>query len=98
MCKKLGNDYDIGERLITLFDKKDFKVKKSFFVQEGMNVATMKELFALDIPEGPTRAIKLGAVTQRQVSTWEKTIREWDDNDPSYFYLPKFAFVVAEKL
>jgi len=35
VAKKLGNDYDIGERLITLFDKKDFKVKKSFFVQEG---------------------------------------------------------------
>ena len=53
---------------------------------------------ALDIQEGPKKAVGLGALTQEKVDLWAKTIREWDDNDPSFFCLPKFVSVVAEKL
>ncbi len=94
----LKTDYDIGERLPTLFEKKDFSVEKYSVFQQGIDVATMKKLFALDIKEGPTKAVKLGAITQEEVGSWEKTIGEWDDTDPSYFHLPRFASVVAKKL
>jgi ubiquinone/menaquinone biosynthesis C-methylase UbiE len=94
---KTGNDYEIGERLLSLYDQAGFTKTQGYFIQPKMNFLTTKELFLLDIAEWTGKAIQLGILTSDTVENWRFTMNTWPDTDSTQFTMANYAYVLAWK-
>jgi ubiquinone/menaquinone biosynthesis C-methylase UbiE len=95
--RKIGNDYDLGKRLKSLYDQEEFAKTEGYFIQPIMNLTTAKELFLLDIAEWTDKAIKLGVLTPDKLENWKDTMRNWPSDDKAPYSMAKYAYVLAWK-
>jgi ubiquinone/menaquinone biosynthesis C-methylase UbiE len=94
---KLGVDYNVGEKLSTLYQQAGFVNVQTDYSQQKRTVAQLKELVSNGI-EWKNRAIAAGVTTPERMAVIERTIKEWPDDDQDFFFATaKQAHVLAWK-
>lgn len=98
MGKKLGVDYDIGNRLHTLYKESGYVNIEIFYSQQELSLSEAKQLILLSLSEWKDRAIEVGVVTQEKVKTWDLEIRNWSECEGNNFFMgSKQSHVLAWK-
>jgi ubiquinone/menaquinone biosynthesis C-methylase UbiE len=97
LSQKTGNNYEIGEQLLSLYEQSGFTKTKGYFKHQTIDLPTTKKLFLLDISEWTGKAIELCVLTLDTVEKWRRTMQEWSDDDPTQFKMANYAYVLAWK-
>jgi len=95
--KKMGVDYDLGKRLLTLYEQAGYVETNVDYNQPQVKIAYVKETLPLDIAEWKDKAVALGVLTQEKAASWVQTIKDWPDDDTDSFNLPMLVYTIARK-
>lgn len=95
--KKMEVDYDLGKRLLPLYEQAGYVGTQVDYNQPQVKIAYVKKTLPLDIAEWKDKAVVLGVLTQEKAAKWVQTIKDWPDDDTESFNLPMLAYAIARK-
>jgi SAM-dependent methyltransferase len=96
--KHLGVDFDIGNKLIVLYEHNDFTKIKEHYEQLEVPSQEGKMLFYLGLKEWKDKAITAKVATEEEVLEWERAFRSIPANDSSIsIKMAKQAYILAWK-
>lgn len=96
LAKYNNIDYDIGNRIETLYKQAGFNPVKSYYTQQKIKAADFQKMLLMSFCEWKNKAIELKIATEKQVEIWEKEIQAIPtDNQHLMFDIFKQAHVLA---
>lgn len=95
--KKLGGDYDIGNRLSSLYEQAGFDKIDASDNQPKVGIDAVKAILPSILEEGQ-RAVTAGIISQEKVEEWSNVIAHWPEDDTNFAYFPaKQTYLLAWK-
>jgi len=93
-----GVDYNIGNRLKSLYEGAGFDKVDVFYHQQNISASDARKLFILGLNEKRDKSIKSKVATKENFDFWEKYAKSIPVDDPSFSYaMAKQAYILAWK-
>lgn len=98
LAQTLGVDYDIGDRLQSLYEQAGYGKTEVTYSLPKVNIKQIKDMLLLGVMELKDKVIEANIVSQEKVDEWIDAFKQWPEDEETFFYFPtKQAYVLAWK-
>lgn len=98
LAQTLGVDYDIGNRLQSLYEQAGYGRTEVTYSRAKVNSKQIKNMLILGAMELKDKAIRADIVSQEKVDTWIDAFSQWSEDEETFFEFPtQQAYILAWK-